>query len=185
MGWWNRKSKRLAEALNDNAHLTEALEDARLQLQHVRKLLKMKDEECEALRGRCAHMQQRVEYADAVETEIADIESQVERFAEVKEKLDGRIVRLKKERAKLIMERDEARSMLAARENIPDSISPISFNTDAVDMSPLSYEKRKSDRKKGYRTTTPVIDDVPNTDDSSSETSDDIDWYQPLDLPPL
>lgn len=177
MLWWNRYKTRLREATEENSRLAGEIAAVQSENRHLQTMLRMKTDECEALASRCAHMQSRVEYADNVEVEIKAFEKRLDSFEEIKDRLDKKIERLRAQRDKALMERDEARAMIAARDSIPDTIAPISFDSDAVSLpseeipAPQLRPKRKTDA--------PAPPVSPAQISSSDPSEADSDWYVP------
>lgn len=165
MGLFGNSRRRAIIGLQDEvARLQAELEAEREESAHVRRLLAMKEEEAEALSKRCAHMERRYLEADELEAQMEEIEKKVSEFVQIKESYDNRLRKLK-------MERDEACSLLKARDGLDDTISPIDFSTRAISLPGLDDDTERCITSKAAKSK------VATRDEREIGT---VDWYEPL-----
>lgn len=165
MGLFGNSRRRAIIGLQDEvAQLQAELQAEREELAHLRRLLAMKEEETEALSKRCAHMERRCLEADELEAQMEEIEKKVSEFVQIKESYDNRLRKLK-------MERDEARSLLKARDSLDDTISPIDFSTRAISLPGLD------DDTEHCITSEAAKSKVATREEREIGT---VDWYEPL-----
>ena len=153
---FSKNRQQLQEAEEEIRHLRAQVVDNAETIAHLRHLLDLKTQECDELSARVSRMQERSDYADAVEEKIVELEKQADRFIELKKTLERKILRLRDER-------DEARAMVSARNAVPPSIDMI----EELDLSSLQEKAPKKPKR-----TLP-----PSPEELSYETGD---WYSPL-----
>lgn len=165
MGLFGNSRRRAIIGLQDEvAQLQAELQAEREELAHARRLLAMKEEEAEALSKRCAHMERRCLEADELEAQMEEIEKKVSEFVQIKESYDNRLRKLK-------MERDEARSLLKARDSLDDTISPIDFSTRAISLPGLDDDTERCITSEAAKSK------VATREEREIGT---VDWYEPL-----
>lgn len=148
-----RKNRRLLqEARTEIESLLRRVEQADDTERHLRHLLSIKEEECESLYSRVKRLQRKADSADAMEERLAEIEEQVNRFADLKQELEKRIQVLR-------LQRDEARAMIRARGIQSPSI-------DFIDTASLPEPPKEAPKKK------PAV--------RPADSNDVSDWYIPL-----
>lgn len=153
--FFRKTKKRLAAATAENETLSSELLKANETIDHLRHMLDLKKEECDALNARVNRMEKKVEYADTMEAHLNEIEAQVEKFAALKKSLDKKIEVLR-------MERDEARALNKARQNLPPPI-------DFIDQEALRDNKKRTVEKP-----------IKSPGGGNRQISEVTDWYMPL-----
>lgn len=164
MAWWNHTRQKLTEALAQIESLKTRLDNHERENTDLRRMLQLKNEECEYLLNRCRHMQDRSDYADTLEAKVAELQQQLDNCTKLTENYTRKIDRLR-------MERDEARAMLKAHDESPDTILPIDFSilpATSQPTTPATSRPQKNPPSRHNR------HEAPQTPDADS------DWYKPL-----
>lgn len=162
---WNYR-KQIDQANEELRQLRNELRDTEATANHLRHLLDLKNEECDQLTASIAQLREKAEYADTLEEKIYEFDALTDKFAALKKKLERKIEKLR-------IERDEARAMIAARDNIPQKADTIDFlDRSAIQLPDPDPDHPKSTKSSGSK---------PNPSQSSrtTEPADPTDWYIP------
>lgn len=153
---FGRKSKRdLEDALRKIQRLESSLSQEKETVSHLRQLLELKAQENKELIERIKSVDCKARDADYYRCELMKLEERVINFNNLKESLESRI-------RVLTMERDEARAMIKAKDNIPP---PIEFVEPHEAPNPRRLQERTTNRKASSR---------------QQDSGDVPDWYMPL-----
>lgn len=157
--FFQKSKQRLAEALDEIESLRFQLAEAQRTIDHLRHIADLKAEECGELSSRIARMKERIANAEVAEQRVKDFETQTSKLAAQNLALERKI-------EVLVMERDEARAMIAAREQVPPTI-------DFIDMASLPPSPAALERARKNQPAPP----------KASDPSDATDWYVPFSEP--